>query len=470
MARLNVAIESDEEFPDVLTLLSDPSVKPERVPKTQAREVGKDTDSNPAVSTTPGFRKQRPLKLAHVNSLLLPFAHEIRRENLTGSCGSNRGKLCGPKDKHWQRKIQERSPEEESPAYTTKRPSSREAGRKLFAHAPLLSHRSSPNLSDEESSFVDHLSDFIVDDSASDIEAPSSHSPHKKEGLLRISKSQAVRPLSERLVIDLVSPKKTLPKSSRPETPPPGPSQEPLDEEYVGKLRLLASMSEDTEHSTNLTSSPPRSRTPLRRKESERPLTPPNGPPQSELQSPSKRLHRIPPSPHRPSIDAFWSQEVINDWNDQHSPRKPNSPRKLFPVREDDEAYLSPSTSRRQGSPTKTSGKRDKAAVERKKAFDERKVQLAVEFLKELDEKIAQGQVGALAESAGGIKVVWSKKLNSTAGRANWKRETLLSRDVGGAGTKVHRHHASIELAEKVIDDEGRLARLSRSLDFVTRR
>ena len=181
---------------------------------------------------------------------------------------------------------------------------------------------------------------------------------------------------------------------------------------------------------------------------------PPSSPSKAGLQSPSKRFGRIPPSPHRPSIDAFWSQEVINDWNDQHSPRKPESPRKLFSVREDDDAYLSPSTSPRK-SPAKTPGKRDKAVIERRKAFQEKKAQLAVDFLKELDDKVAEGRIGTLAESSGGIKIIWSKKLNSTAGRANWKRETLFSKDAAGASTKVYRHHASIELAEKVIDDEG---------------
>lgn len=87
--------------------------------------------------------------------------------------------------------------------------------------------------------------------------------------------------------------------------------------------------------------------------------------------------------------------------------------------------------------------------------FDEKKDQFAIDFLKELDEKVANGRVGALAESAGGIKVIWSKKLNSTAGRANWKRETLVSRGAEGVSTKIYRHHASIDLAEKVIDDEG---------------
>ncbi len=66
-----------------------------------------------------------------------------------------------------------------------------------------------------------------------------------------------------------------------------------------------------------------------------------------------------------------------------------------------------------------------------------------------------------MAESAGGIQIIWSKKLNSTAGRANWKREALRSKPADGstssAPTTTYRHHASIELAEKVIDDADRL-------------
>jgi predicted SprT family Zn-dependent metalloprotease len=57
------------------------------------------------------------------------------------------------------------------------------------------------------------------------------------------------------------------------------------------------------------------------------------------------------------------------------------------------------------------------------------------------------------------VKIIWSKKLSTTAGRANWKRETLRSStlDLDGKPTVTYRHHAAIELAEKVIDDEDRL-------------
>ena len=60
-----------------------------------------------------------------------------------------------------------------------------------------------------------------------------------------------------------------------------------------------------------------------------------------------------------------------------------------------------------------------------------------------------------MADSTGGIRVIWSKKLSSTAGRANWRREAIRSKNADGSiRDTTYRHHASIELAEKVIDDE----------------
>lgn len=102
--------------------------------------------------------------------------------------------------------------------------------------------------------------------------------------------------------------------------------------------------------------------------------------------------------------------------------------------------------------------KKDKAASEARKAFEARKTQIATEFLAELDEKIASGRIAELAASTGGVKIVWSRKLNSTAGRAHWRRECFkVGSEDGGAEKKEYRHHASIELAEKVINDEHRL-------------
>ena len=164
--------------------------------------------------------------------------------------------------------------------------------------------------------------------------------------------------------------------------------------------------------------------------------TPPSTPPKTKpagLISPSKRI-QIPKTPHRPSMDAFWSQDVVDDWNQQHSPRK---------------LILPPVTK----SPTKTSPKK-----ETKKAFAARRHAIAEDFLRELDQEITQGRIAKLAESTGGVKIVWTKTLNTTAGRANWRRETIRTKQADGTQLSVtYKHHASIELAEKVIDDEHRL-------------
>lgn len=95
-----------------------------------------------------------------------------------------------------------------------------------------------------------------------------------------------------------------------------------------------------------------------------------------------------------------------------------------------------------------------------KKSFDAKKGQLAADFLQQLDAQITNGKIGELAESTGGVKIVWSKTLKTTAGRASWKRETVSSKqtkDGVSVEVKQYRHHSSIELAEKVIDDEQRL-------------
>ncbi|KAK0713140.1 SprT-like family-domain-containing protein [Lasiosphaeria miniovina] len=193
-------------------------------------------------------------------------------------------------------------------------------------------------------------------------------------------------------------------------------------------------------------------------------LTPPNTPPKPSrgLVSP-KKMPRIPATPHQPSSDIFWSREFVDEWNDEHSPRK-----QLFPD----------ATKR---SPEKHSPEKKKASTktatdrESKKAFEQAKHDTAEKFLGELDTVITGGKLSELAASTGGIKLKWTNKLNTTAGRANWKRETIRSSHkrgdpaaggaaAGGAtapdGTTTvvqHNHYASIELAEKVIDDEHRL-------------
>lgn len=147
---------------------------------------------------------------------------------------------------------------------------------------------------------------------------------------------------------------------------------------------------------------------------------------------------------------------------------------------EEDETPLNTSPKKGGASPTKASSptkaraaaaEAKKALAKKKKEFDERKVALAESFFKELDDKVTGGEIQKLAEATGGVKIIWSKKLNSTAGRANWKREILRSRPSPTSSSsstdteqqqqqqqrQTSRHHATIELAEKVIDSDDRL-------------
>lgn len=205
--------------------------------------------------------------------------------------------------------------------------------------------------------------------------------------------------------------------------------------------------------------SPPRNVIPIKSPRAlERALTPPplpQSPSKSRLKSPTKPKTRIPTPPHRPSLDAFWTAGAVNEWNDQYSPRKIlKSPQKPLFDR-------LPSPTSPPASPSKLRSP-SKAETALKEDFVARREDLAKSFLAELDTAITQGRVGALAASTGGVQLVWSKTLTSTAGRANWRKETIKTRDPKSAEpsqivASVEKHYATIELATKVIDDEDRL-------------
>ncbi|KAF2459474.1 SprT-like family-domain-containing protein [Lineolata rhizophorae] len=211
-----------------------------------------------------------------------------------------------------------------------------------------------------------------------------------------------------------------------------------------------------------LSSSPPRKNSPHKSKPNRPttppPSTPPTSPSKTKLISPSKK-GRIPPTPHRPSNEAFWNQAFTNDWNDEYSPRKkPESPKKQKfgksgPGSGPDSEETSMEPKAMQKSPTK----RDRKAIEARKQFEIQKHALADTFLKELDDKITGGKVAEMTKEKGGVRIVWSKKLNSTAGRAHWRKEGKKTKGVDGTIVAQYWHDAWIELAEKVIDDEERL-------------
>ncbi|PVI07727.1 hypothetical protein DM02DRAFT_608806 [Periconia macrospinosa] len=252
----------------------------------------------------------------------------------------------------------------------------------------------------------------------------------------------------------------------------------------LASSRPTSSESHDAGAILHFSPTPTKQRSPRKAPPVSRPSTPPAPQSPSKLVSPSKKNIRIPNAPAlRPSIDAFWDPAVVNDWNDKHSPSKPLlSPRKQKLYKqlemqmgsinlsdtESDESPPSPTMSPRKKATSPV--KQPKAGADasaptpailraQRKDFAARKHAMAEEFMIELDNTITGGKIAELSKSTGGIKLIWSRTLKTTAGRANWRREQIRCR-TGSSPTdfKVDiRHHCSIELAEKVIDEPERL-------------
>ncbi|KAB8293242.1 hypothetical protein EYC80_007575 [Monilinia laxa] len=297
----------------------------------------------------------------------------------------------------------------------------------------------------EDSDDSDGLSDFIVDDDDSDVfKTPPKSTRKLVRGRRTVVESsdtdtedEILRQLLDRTSIE----DKRIPDMKPPELKPPKRTEK-------AETRPGTSSSFD-DNGAILRFSP----SPRKVSKTVRLSTPPRSPELKPrgLASP-KKLPRIPSTPHRPSMDSFWSQDFVNDWNDQHSPMKT-----LQPI---SKPKLQPTSGGTVPSKKTCSAKPPRLEKGSKKAFSAAKHTIASDFLAELDAKITSGRIAQLSASTGGVKIIWSKKLITTAGRANWKRETVksppLSIDSQPVST-TYRHYASIELAEKVIDDENRL-------------
>ncbi|KAF5876468.1 putative hmg box-containing protein [Botrytis fragariae] len=303
---------------------------------------------------------------------------------------------------------------------------------------------------EDEEEEDDDLSDFIVDDDDdSDVfKTPPKSTRRLVRGRRTVVEESSDTDTEEELLRQLLD-KTTLDDKDAPSAFNPPVLQPPNRDEKV-EVRPGTSSSFD-DNGAVLRFSPSSRKVSKGVKLS----TPPGSPELKPrgLASP-KKLSRIPSTPHRPSMDSFWSQDLVNDWNDQYSPMKtlqPISKPKLQP----------PSTSRGTSLFKKPpSFKAPRIDKESKKAFSISKHTIASDFLLELDTKITSGRIAELSASTGGVQIIWSKKLITTAGRANWKRETIkspLTTNTDGKAPTTFRHYASIELAEKVIDDENRL-------------
>ncbi|KAI0097469.1 hypothetical protein GGR51DRAFT_541105 [Nemania sp. FL0031] len=187
--------------------------------------------------------------------------------------------------------------------------------------------------------------------------------------------------------------------------------------------------------------------------------------PRKNLTASPGKVPRIPMSPWKPEHKEFWDPEVNFAWIDKHSPPKKSTKKlDLDPAAPDNKEELK----RRYG----TSPEKKQA----RKAFDAVKENLARDFLHELDTAITEGRLSRLTDSTGGLRVVWSNTLLTTAGRAHWKCKTTTttskqpsSTSAGGSGssssgggmtttkTTAIQHYASIELATKVLSNEADL-------------
>lgn len=172
--------------------------------------------------------------------------------------------------------------------------------------------------------------------------------------------------------------------------------------------------------------------------------------PRKNLVASPTKVPRIPMSPWKPEHKEFWDPEVNFAWIDKHSPPKKDTKRTMpDPTAAPD---LEAELRRRYG----TSPEKKQA----KKAFDAVKEDLARDFLLELDSVVTDGRLAKLTEGTGGLRIVWSNTLLTTAGRAHWKcKTTTTTTGPATAMTKTTatQHHASIELATKVLSNEADL-------------
>ena len=136
---------------------------------------------------------------------------------------------------------------------------------------------------------------------------------------------------------------------------------------------------------------------------------------------------RYPLSPHKDTSPNFWDKDSHYSWIDQNTPLQP--PAKI------------PKTSAVIPPPTPSQYQLNK----QKREFSQQREKLAQELLNEIDSRIMKGQLATATKVTGGVKLVWSTRLRTAAGRAHWTRH----RGVEG------QHNLQIELSTKIITNEG---------------
>ncbi|PHH56279.1 HMG box-containing protein C19G7.04 [Ceratocystis fimbriata CBS 114723] len=145
--------------------------------------------------------------------------------------------------------------------------------------------------------------------------------------------------------------------------------------------------------------------------------------------------------------NSAWCQDISSDFDDSSDSDITGFVPSKLPRTEKKEKSTSPIK--------KSSQARSSRNI--KKEFEATKHEMATKFLAELDAAITKGKIAEMTKSTGGVQIVWSNKLNTTAGRANWSRKTSITKVDGQEDIVEHKHFASIELATKVIANEERL-------------
>lgn len=239
MARLNSCTGSGDELPDIADLLREAKIS-----FGLSLQKQNDRPTSPASpgKTTAQNRRQRPFKIAHANSLLLPLTSPaLRHSEEVNSYAATEEKaikgsfraLC--QDKHRDNKYNGNS------EAVKLRSSPRKAVRQRVEYSTYNLVQEKDLGEHSYSLSGDHLSDFVVDDTDSHLEAPPLRSPSKnKKGIQKGDSSSrtAFHPDKPSPVIDLTSPKKPSSVDSRPQTPPSDPIDARSGEENLGHLRL----------------------------------------------------------------------------------------------------------------------------------------------------------------------------------------------------------------------------------------
>ncbi|KAL3479521.1 SprT-like family-domain-containing protein [Aspergillus californicus] len=454
---------------------------------------------------TPKVKKATPLKLglARANSMVLPLP-QVPRARSRKSELYNYDKENDPAE-------EELDPEEPASlsrnpsdaSSSTRRSPARNVNARQFTAYRQTGHESeeeNDDDDDDEDDSFNSLDEFIVSDNeelsykgTSDEETEEEEEEHKaspsppptqRRRLMRGRRPDSTAELETALRESLQRPEirlqPSLPASIARHSPSPDriPRRRLFQKETDMSVKMDRLKLEDNDPSSQLqldlfgatterkscTPPPQHSETPLQ--------TPPSSPSKSVLRSPTKERVHIPPTPHRESADAFWSIEATNNWIDKHSPRKVNALLREFDESDSDSIRSKrrvPETKTKPPSKTalkKAETEAKKAALERKKSFDSRKAAFAERFLQVLDEAVSGGEVQKRSADTGGIRIVWSKTLQTTAGRANWKRDrtevNFSSSGSSSSGSETPcppsiKNYATIELAERIIDDEDRL-------------